>query len=442
MIMSSKRSSRAGWFLLKDVKGVLTTVSYIASLVDYLERGKDLSGTVPDRPHRLGTTESREISGDRQHYFAFSKGAYRYLGPQSLLLQVQLHEGGVNEPNQPRELEFPSHTATNTGVIAPELQRYLLRLFFDSIHQVYPILDPSLPWLSLDTVACMNPPPNQAFVLQMLYAIACHCDQVHSAALVPLASSAHARALRYIEKATAEPSISTLQIAVLLVLYTLFDPTSGNVSQQLGFAVRLAIDLAAADSDEQISTLSILHKVIYCLENHFCSVLVRPATLQEPSTPLTFSTGDPLEFLCTLYRVQARMRNGQLEDSIGDFLLSVNDEAVERLHPNILSTLWETRLMLEPSATAAVRLSAAYSDDRYIATFLTAHWVHKAAVVIIEAVPAAEGPLRSELMLAYGNLVGLLGKWSGRWNGANTFLESMQSRLKVGALRNIDVGSN
>jgi len=129
--------------------------------------------------------------------------------------------------------------------------------------------------LSPDTAVEVNTSPAQAFVVQMVCAIACHCVSKHKLALVSLAADAHARALKHIDKATAEPSISTLQVVVLLILYTLFDPKIGNISQQLGFAVRLAIDLAGSDYSEQPSPRLTLHKIIYRLENHFCTVLVR-----------------------------------------------------------------------------------------------------------------------------------------------------------------------
>jgi hypothetical protein len=76
-------------------------------------------------------------------------------------------------------------------------------------------------------------------------------------------------------------------------------------------------------------------------------------------------------------------------------------------------------------------LIAAYSHDRYIATFLSGNWVHKAGCLIIRALFAAEGAPRADLMLAYGDSVALLGKWSGRWEGGDTLLRGLQSRLQA-----------
>jgi hypothetical protein len=284
----------------------------------------------------------------------------------------------------------------------------------------------------------LDAPPAEVFVLHMICAIACHCDEEHSSSLLPLASAAHARALKSIDKATTEPSISTLQVATLLVLYTMFNPASGNISQQLGFAIRLAIDLAGSDIDEQLSILLTLHKVIYCLENYVCSVLARPTSLPEPSTPFTFSTEEPLDFLCTLYRIQSRIREGITDNALYNNLLALDDGVALALHPNICATLSETRLMLKPSSSVAVHLISAYSEYGYIATFLTPHWVHKAGSLIVDAIATAESPVKAELIQAYGNAVALLGKWSGRWEGASTLLKCLQSRLKEESARSKD----
>jgi hypothetical protein len=405
-------------YLTKAVR--LTSTSYIASLVDHLERSRDTHQPSSEKLHKLhDPAKSVNLTDDRHHLLGYSQGTYGHVAQHRSLVQQQDRQSP----------SLPSHAIPSSGPITIDLRRYLLQVFLDSIHRIYPILDPSLPWLSPETTVDFDPPPTQAFILQVVCGIACHCDDLHSSILVPLASAAHARALHHIEQATAEQSISTLQVAILLVLYTLFDPTSGNISQQLGFAVRLAIDLAGSDSDEQPVLLSRLYTIIYCLENHVCSVLLRPTSLPEPSSrPLTFSTEDPLEFLCTLYRLQSRIRNGNADEALCNGLSTLFDDVRERFHPNILATLCETCFMLEPSTSMAIRLISAYSDDGYIANFLTAHWVHKAGTMIINASSTADSPLRTDLMLAYGKANALLGKWSVRWDGARILLKALQSR--------------
>lgn len=351
------------------------------------------------------------------------------------MVELQLPATTSNELHDKCSPEFPLCAASTQAAMTPDLQQYLIRIFFDSIQPIYPILDSKAPWLSPETLADSDLVPSQEFVLQMINAIACHCDQHHTSTLLPLASSAHAQALQYIGKATAEPSISTLQVAILLVLYTLFDPASGNLSQRIGFATRLAIDLAASDNEEQPSMLPTLHKIIYCLESYFCATFVRPASLQEPSTPLIVFSTDPLELLCNLYRTQSQYRTGTLEDTSRDALRNLSPDQIAHLHPNIASTVWETRLILEPMPTTAVQLVIVYSGVRYIPTFLTAHWALKAGRIIVDAIAVADNPASTELSLAYGRLVKLLTKWSERWSCAAAFLESLQYTLEASSAK-------
>lgn len=275
--------------------------------------------------------------------------------------------------------------------------------------------------------------PTQAFILQMVYAIACRCDQANHPHLLSLASAAHGRALNLLDKTTAEQSTTTLQMAIMLVLYTMLDPSSGNISQQLGFATRLALELAATSSDDEANTLLTLHKIVYCLENAVCNVLVRPTSLPEPSTALDFSTEDPLDLLCLLYIIQSHARRNQLDDSLRSRLFNLQEEEdiVQRLHPNILSTLWETRLTLDPSVTHAQQLISAFSKEGYTSNFLTPFWLHKSGRIVLSAMSSTKGPPRPELLLAHGQTTALFGRYSGTWESAEILLRDLQGYLRT-----------
>lgn len=318
-----------------------------------------------------------------------------------------------------------------SGAITPAWHRYLVEVFFDTINQVYTVLDPSMPWLSPDSIMESESSPAQDFMRRMVYSIACYCSDERLSSLQPLAAASHSRALELIGNATAEQSTSTLQVAILLVLHTLFDPAKGNISQQLGFAIRLTMDLAgsdSSDSDEESVLPRTLHNIVYCLENQVCNVLVRPTSLSEPSMPLNFSTEQPLDFLCTLARLQSRIRHRTLDDSLKKMVMSLKNEMVQRMHPNIVSALWETRLMMESSMEVALGLITAYNTNGYIATFLSTHWVHKAANIIIDGMSTWEDGLRLDPILAYGTATALLGKWSNMWEAANILLKDLESR--------------
>ncbi|KEF54362.1 uncharacterized protein A1O9_09528 [Exophiala aquamarina CBS 119918] len=429
--MCSRKSFQEGSILSSTRNRRLTRNSYISSLIEHLQQGSPVNQSSRDQPQKPGIQATNESLPVRQPQFAFSRGAYRYVGAGSILLDVQDHQDARPQTWTERQTHsFPAQAPPSASFMAPELIRYLLEVFFNSVHQVFPVLDPSLPWLNADMEFDNALVTTQACVLEMVCGIACHCDDVHSSELKTVASAAYARGLQHMNAATAEPSISTLRVGILLVLYSLFDPISGNISQQLGFVVRLLIDLAGSVDSTQSPNLSTLYYTIYCLENHVCNVLTRPTTLPEPTTPLTFSSEIPLEFLCSLYRLQSRLRRGTLDAASCDAVMLINDGVLETLHPNIVSTLWETRVLLRKTSFVAIRLIQAYSTDGYIATFATPYWVYKASIIIIDAIPTVDNPSRASLMLAYGKSVALLSQWSEKWAAAATLLKSLQCCLQ------------
>ncbi|CAK7198837.1 hypothetical protein SEUCBS139899_001504 [Sporothrix eucalyptigena] len=453
--------------------------SYIASLVEHLSRD-DTDTTTPalmpcNDAHRP-TTNARH-----DHHFAYAQGAYRYLGAGSHLLDVRIRGRPNYRPPPPHPRQRPPLPLSADNPIPHELRMYLTQLFFDTIHQVYPILDPSSPWLLSEDVTTPSQPPTQAFVREMVCAVACHCERSDTSSgqsLAPLAVAAHARALRHIEQATAAQAVSTLQVVVLLVLYTLVRPaTGGNISQQLGFAIRLVIDLCESGSDgesegeghgdgperqeRQSPPLASLYKVIYCLENHVCGVLVRPTALPEPKEPLVIpsfssfmsssSESPSLDLLCTLYRVQAHCRNGRIDskDGLRTSVPAFADEYQRRqqqddpsvLHHNVAAVLGETCLVLSPaSIDAAVMLLDAYSNPAFLATFASAYWVHRAGNVITDAVltgkeeeTAKTGTNQSHLIRAYGQAIALLQSWAGTWDAAGVLRQALEQRLEGGS---------
>lgn len=462
--------------------------SYIASLVEHLTRDEDTMAVVDTPVNASIAAVVPSLSADNaqaSHLFAYAQGAYRYLGAGSHLLDISIDDAKVNPPNQQSFWPaLPPSPLIVTEPIPRDLQAYLTQVFFDTIHQVYPFLSSTN--MSLNTRTSSS---TQEFIQEMVCAIACHCERSGDSPntvsigerkrrLRTLGAAAHSRALRHIEQATASQAVSTLQVVVLLVLYTLVCPsTGGNISQQLGFAIRLVIDLCESGSDsegdddgerERLPTLSLLYKVIYCLENHVCGVLIRPTALPELVEPLVMPTfsefqanlaqhsvdNRSLDLLCTLYRVQARIRNhGQIESNGPDSALrnsvlafgeehhenekqhqsQAGEEYPKRLHPNVAAALNETCLLLEPTSTiAAVRLIDANTEPDYLATFISPYWVHRAAVIVTGALTDGKVPERLErlqLVRAYGQAVALLTSWASSWDAAGVLRRDLEQRL-------------
>lgn len=232
------------------------------------------------------------------------------------------------------------------------------------------------------------------------------------------------------EMATAEPTIATLQASTLLALYSLFEPRQGNYSQQIGFAVRLAIDLAGSESYEVPPALTSLQTILYCLENQAGSIFVRPTSLQEPLRPIRFAGVEPLELLCSLFRAQTRYQRGELDDDTRKaFIALVNDE-VGDMHPNLAATIGETHLMLDPTTSAAIKLVETCSTPRFVATFVTPYCIQKAACLIVDGYHSGDELLKSEMLFAYSRAMSLLGALSMKWKSAGTIADALQLRMK------------
>lgn len=308
------------------------------------------------------------------------------------------------------------------------MHEYLVRNVFSGIHHVYPILDPQAPFLLLDGGVRDDRAPNDAFALQMLYSISCLCSPEQKS-LSDLGVACYRRALLNIENATVEPSIATLQVATLLALHSLLDPLSGNIGQHIGLAVRLSIGLADTDGPDVSPILWALYPIVYILEAQVATVLDRPNTFPEPAEPIKFVLSSGTKFLCSLYRLQSRFRNNMLKDngaSIGDAIAVIEKNRTEDVHPNIVSTAFETQILLEPSLAVAIRLLQSYTNQRFIATFVTPHWIHLAGMVIKRAFDTEDMP-RSDLLGAFGTAVSLLTKLSLRWPGAEVLTESLKN---------------
>lgn len=219
----------------------------------------------------------------------------RYLGPLSCLSQsLSL----VNDADRQAQQTLTPPTLIlnargSTGVVDHEVHKYLVTTYFKDIHCLYPFLDGSLPFLSPDwfmSSGSSGLAPWERFILELVYSIACHhiLDHVltdHDRYCYrELSDECYHRSLGYINQATADTTMATLQAIVLLALHTLFAPQNGNFGQLIGFAARLAIDLGVGDkqgfTDEEVK-MQRIHASIYCMENQFATTMDRPGFLPE-----------------------------------------------------------------------------------------------------------------------------------------------------------------
>jgi hypothetical protein len=171
---------------------------------------------------------------------------------------------------------------TEDLVVKPSMHQFLLETYFSELHPLFPFLDTTLVFLSPQSPCSQELLPSEAFILHMVYSIACHCVPNSGNQLLSLSDACYARALNHIESATANVTVGSLQSITLLALRSLFDPQKGNFGQQVTFAARLAIDIGGQDIPAREETMKNIHTSIYCMESQFTAVLDRPPFLPEP----------------------------------------------------------------------------------------------------------------------------------------------------------------
>lgn len=402
--------------------------SYIASLVSHLQndRKKETPKCIPTAPTHtqiIPRAADPVSSASLLHQFSHINGTYRHLGGSSLIRDVIETPSCYSQSSQVPELPTLELDIEDIEV-SPKLHEYLVANFFSGIHQVFPIFNQSSSFSLLDGE---TRGPNDAFALQMMYSISC-LSSPEQLKLSKLGAACYRRALLNLGNATVEPSLATLQVATMLALHSLLDPASGNIGQHIAFAVRLSIGLADTDGPDQDPMLWALYPVVYAFDNTVATALDRINTFPEPAGPIEFVPTDQANFLCSLYRLQARFRNHvpiKSGATLGD-ALAIIDTVGENLHPNISSATLETQLLLEPSLSVAIRLLQSYEHPRFIATFVTPYWTHLAGTYVKKAFDSNEIP-RSDLFRAFGTAMSLLTKFSLRWPGVEVMVKNLRN---------------
>jgi hypothetical protein len=171
------------------------------------------------------------------------------------------------------------------GVMVPQIDRppisvasALFGLFSISANAFFPILDPS----SLGQVIsqCYDTDPGSRFghAQELFYLILAISTVIAKRNEPVLAAWSNA----YFDKATIlldtncdhssrHANISLLQRTLLICVYLLLSPKSGDIWRHLGFAIRLFFDLShrpSMDEDEDDSLFCTLTRTLYCLERY------------------------------------------------------------------------------------------------------------------------------------------------------------------------------
>ncbi|KZM23518.1 uncharacterized protein EKO05_0011254 [Ascochyta rabiei] len=442
-------------------RGALVPRSYISELVDHVRRLEARSNPSPassvDTPQSASfnaATKAEPVlpgSGLQcEHHFAYAADSYRYLGSESCLLKSpRLQSTYVRSPFDEEDdfvLEWKS---------SPQKLHELVEEYLECIQPVYPVIDMSQRYLTLDVPTHLA--PVETFSLNMIYSIACHIipntakrqdaqnlwqssgKQAHYQANClkyrNLAGKFYDKAMEHVEAATLEPTIDTLRAVLLMAINSLFDPKTGNIGQQIALAARIAYSLEATAEQEGSSTnteelLRNMHMTIFSIENEIASTLDRPATFPEPNWELCFDKARPAEYMCSLFRLQHRFRNG---DSIAKAnvkkMLPRLDEKAELL-PVVRIALHTTVLLLDPSWGSAWYVLEAVVSLGGTYTFLTPHWVYRAGTIIIQNMPEI---YEGNVIQLYSNTVHVLELSSWKWPSSaalNASLADLMTHMK------------
>ncbi|KAF2624784.1 hypothetical protein BU25DRAFT_134098 [Macroventuria anomochaeta] len=442
-------------------RGALVPRSYISELVDHvrrLEAGNNLSPAASvDTPQSASLNAAAKpepvlpgTSLQYEHHFAYAADSYRYLGSESCLLKSpRLQSTYVRSPFD-EEDDFILEWKTS-----PQKLHELVEEYLECMQPVYPIIDVSQRYLSLGVPTDLA--PIETFSLNMIYSIACHVipnsakrqdardlwqssgKQAHYQANClkyrNLAGKFYNKAMDHVEAATLEPTIDTLRAVLLMAINSLFDPKSGNIGQQIALAARIAYSLGAKAEQEgstpsNAEMLRNMHMTIFSIENEIASTLDRPATFPEPHWELSFDKTRPAEYMCSLFRLQHRFRNGDstVKSNVRKLLPRLDEKA--ELLPVVRIALHTTVLLLDPSWGSAWYVLEAVVSLGGTYTFLTPHWVYRAGTIIIQNMPEI---YEGNVIQLYSNTVHVLELSSWKWPSSaalNASLADLMTHMK------------
>lgn len=255
--------------------------TYVASLVDHLRSLETSRESLAPDAASEGTVEA-----EGPHFFRV-RDAFRYLGPRAPLaakvdaVLKDVKPPRIKEPCLPLQISALSFASEDT-------HRFLVGKYFDTLQELYPLLDPTLPYWEEFSFSRADLNASECFNLYMVYSIACHCLPGNDCHLVLLSDTFYREALTYADQVTSELTVEALQAVVLLALRSLFDAQSGSLGQQVAFAHRMEVELSTREVvDEHSLLLERLRLAIFCIGTQVNTALDRPSGLSDPVSSIT-----------------------------------------------------------------------------------------------------------------------------------------------------------
>ncbi|KAJ4298186.1 hypothetical protein N0V90_006085 [Kalmusia sp. IMI 367209] len=446
---------------------VANSSSYIAGLIDHVQKlraranpSPTASGFTPQEPTastpvalvKSESVKTESVASEAQgqpvhheHYFAVAAESYRYLGSEACLIKSPRQNAKFPSPDFD-DLDDDFHLSWRQST-ANFFE--LVEVFLDEVQPLYPVLDLSARYLAPEPPADLTDP--ELFILNMIYSVASHVMPLTGRKRHPghlwnptgrqtyhmgncykyrgLAKNFFAKAENHIEAATADTTIGTLRAVLLLAINNLFDPLTGNIGQQVALAARLAISLkqkAQELSPQEAAMIRNMHSTIFSLENEFATVLDRPATFPEPEWELCFDQSKPVDYLCSLYRLQNRFRKGDAAaKDLARSQLPIFDQG--QLPSSLRMALHQTHLLFNPVWQTSWYMLEAVVSTGSIHISTTPHWVYRAATVLLKDM---KGINPADVVQLYSNALLVLETSAWKWGSAAALSASLSSLMR------------
>ncbi|KAK1714208.1 hypothetical protein BDP67DRAFT_618126 [Colletotrichum lupini] len=165
----------------------------------------------------------------------------------------------------------------------------IFNLFSRSINTFFPIFQPQTLNNILTTYYHPNavpPRPHNTPLFNLIIALGAQTSSKSTPSLSALAEHHFQNAISSLPITCAHASrtenVSLLQRTLLICVYTLLQPSAGDVWRHLGFAIRLFLDLShrpSMEEDEDHEVFCMLTRTLYTLESHVSIAFGRPSLL-------------------------------------------------------------------------------------------------------------------------------------------------------------------
>ncbi|UQC89963.1 uncharacterized protein CLUP02_15494 [Colletotrichum lupini] len=165
----------------------------------------------------------------------------------------------------------------------------IFNLFSRSINTFLPIFQPQTINNILTTYYHPNaapPRPHNTPLFNLIIALGAQTSSKSTPSLSALAEHHFQNAISSLPitctHASRTENVSLLQRTLLICVYTLLQPSAGDVWRHLGFAIRLFLDLShrpSMEEDEDHGLFCMLTRTLYTLESHVSIAFSRPSLL-------------------------------------------------------------------------------------------------------------------------------------------------------------------